>query len=76
MGVQKFKAIIENVDGAGEGNRTLVFSLEGFRQTRINNVRYDKSPLIAALSRNGYSDLSEWLALASPALPATSRAAR
>jgi hypothetical protein len=45
--------------GAGEGNRTLVFSLEGFWRLNTFNVRSDKSSRKAPLSANGFSSLSE-----------------
>jgi hypothetical protein len=37
--------VLENI-GAGEGNRTLVFSLEGFRRLKPINARSDKWPLL------------------------------
>jgi hypothetical protein len=45
--------------GAGEGNRTPVFSLEGFRRLNTVNVHSDKSPQNPPLSANGFPSLSE-----------------
>ena len=45
--------------GAGEGNRTLVFSLEGFRRLNTVNVHSDKSPINPPLSTNSFLGLSE-----------------
>jgi hypothetical protein len=45
--------------GAGEGNRTLVFSLEGFRRMNTFKAHSDKRQLEALLNRNGFSGLSE-----------------
>src|SRR5882762_11758406 len=46
-------------DGAGEGNRTLVFSLEGF--WRLNTFRdaLDKTPQNPSLDANGFSAVSK-----------------
>jgi len=52
------REVVENI-GAGEGNRTLVFSLEGFRRLNTFNVRSDKSSRKAPLRANGFSSLSE-----------------
>jgi hypothetical protein len=45
--------------GAGEGNRTLVFSLEGFRRLNTVNARSDKSRRNCSLKPNRFSFLSE-----------------
>jgi hypothetical protein len=45
--------------GAGEGNRTLVFSLEGFRRLNTFKAHSDKRQLYAVLNRNGFSGVSE-----------------
>ncbi|RQH15711.1 hypothetical protein [Bradyrhizobium sp. RP6] len=45
--------------GAGEGNRTLVFSLEGFQRLNTSNVHSDKYPQNSSLSANGFLSLSE-----------------
>jgi hypothetical protein len=45
--------------GAGEGNRTLVISLEGFRSARIFKGFSDKSPASATLYHKVNSPLSE-----------------
>jgi len=36
-------------DGAGEGNRTLVFSLEGIRRMKLINVHPDQTALTAPI---------------------------
>ena len=46
-------------NGAGEGNRTLVFSLEEFRQLNTFNARSDRSSQNPSLDANGFSVLSE-----------------
>jgi hypothetical protein len=45
--------------GAGEGNRTLVFSLEGFRRLNTYNGPSDKSPQNPSLDANDFPALSE-----------------
>ncbi|MGY3494172.1 hypothetical protein [Bradyrhizobium sp. USDA 4502] len=45
--------------GAGEGNRTLVFSLEGVRRLHAFKGRSDKSIKNRSLNSNGFSVLSE-----------------
>jgi hypothetical protein len=45
--------------GAGEGNRTLVFSLEGFRSFNVFQRHSDKSTQISLLNAKGYCALSE-----------------
>jgi hypothetical protein len=45
--------------GAGEGNRTLVFSLEGFRRLRTINTHSDKSSRSPALRTINFPELSE-----------------
>jgi ParB/Sulfiredoxin domain len=59
--------------GAGEGNRTLVISLEGVGTLSNFMVRSDKSTLFGPLNPIGYLSLSEWrrCALAGP-LPSLS----
>jgi hypothetical protein len=47
--------VLENV-GAGEGNRTLVFSLEGFRRLKPINARSDKWPLLVRYEPKRLSD--------------------
>jgi len=51
--------IIRKRIGAGEGNRTLVFSLEGFRRLNTFNARSDKSPQNPSSGTNGFYALSE-----------------
>src|SRR5882762_2489508 len=46
-------------DGAGEGNRTLVFSLEGCRGLNTYNAHSDKRPHFNSLNANAISALSE-----------------
>jgi len=48
----------ENV-GAGEGNRTLVFSLEGFRRLNTFNVNSDKENYFRSLITKAFFALSE-----------------
>ncbi|MGY4479966.1 hypothetical protein [Bradyrhizobium sp. USDA 3364] len=57
-GVETVPQAVENI-GAGEGNRTLVFSLEGRRSASLFNDNSDKLPLTCPLSANGYFDVSE-----------------
>jgi hypothetical protein len=45
--------------GAGEGNRTLVFSLEGFRRLNTFNARSDKNRHFHSLNANALFALSE-----------------
>src|SRR6188472_3324962 len=62
------KLLIGN--GAGEGNRTLVFSLEGFRRLNTLNGRLDKSAPIASLNQTLFFALSKQ-AVSSPHLTLT-----
>ena len=50
--------VLETI-GAGEGNRTLVFSLEGFRQPNGIKPHSDKSAPYVQLSAFRFSELSE-----------------
>jgi hypothetical protein len=54
----KMREVPENI-GAGEGNRTLVFSLEGFRRLNTFKAHSDKRQLKALLNRNCFFCLSE-----------------
>ena len=60
--------------GAGEGNRTLVFSLEGFRRLNTFNGRLDKSAPNASLNQTIFFALSKQ-AVSSPRLPLTTASA-
>jgi hypothetical protein len=59
--------VLENI-GAGEGNRTLVFSLEEFRWLNTFKAHSDKGRAQAPLNGNGFSHLSElaWSTIAAP----------
>jgi len=49
--------------GAGEGNRTLVFSLEGCRKQNNFNDYSDKTAQMRLLTPKGFSNLSERILL-------------
>ena len=58
MDLRNFQECLEE-NGAGEGNRTLVFSLEGFRRLNAVNDHSDKSTRNPPLRTKDYPDLSE-----------------